>query len=144
MGYSTQNKGYKVWDVNSSTLVVSRDVTFDESSIKRTAVQLPTTENNPSKVVVPRGECETDVENNIDLTTGSHDSTTRANSDHSGNEFVDAKTIMNRSFGDHLASKINPVNGGQQEAKVYLRMRLRFKKFRPPTKWQYPPKIVEG
>ena len=91
MGYSTQNKGYKVWDTNSSTLVVSRDVTFDESSIKTTVVQLPTTEDDPSNVVVPGGECKTDVDNNIDLTTDMHGGTASANSDNSENEFVDVQ-----------------------------------------------------
>ena len=32
MGYSTQSKGYEIWDLESNKLIVSRDVTFDESS----------------------------------------------------------------------------------------------------------------
>ena len=48
--------------------------------------------------------------------------------------------VLSRNFGDHLVSKENSGNGGQQEEKVYLRMHLQFKKFRPPTKLQHPQK----
>ena len=33
MGYSTRSKGYKIWDVEPSKLVVSRDFIFNESSV---------------------------------------------------------------------------------------------------------------
>ncbi len=33
LGYSTQSKGYKIWDTESRVLVISRDVRIDESSL---------------------------------------------------------------------------------------------------------------
>ena len=39
MGYSTQSKGYKIWDLEFSKLVISRGVTFDESSTNFSEIQ---------------------------------------------------------------------------------------------------------
>ena len=91
MGCSAQNKGYKIWDTNSLTLVVSRDVTFDESSIKKTIVQLPTTDDNKINVVVPGGERKNEVDNDIHLTTDTPGNTANENSDNSENKFVGAQ-----------------------------------------------------
>ena len=38
MGYSTQSKGYKLWDANVGKFVVLRDVTFNESSISKISI----------------------------------------------------------------------------------------------------------
>ena len=42
MGYSTQSKGYEIWDVDSPKLVVSRDVVFNESSVNSLEAQIKT------------------------------------------------------------------------------------------------------
>ncbi len=65
LGYSTQSKGYKIWDVVSQTIVVSRDVTFDESSMDNPEVQIPPSDDHSSNVDVPGGEVKNDVEDNI-------------------------------------------------------------------------------
>ena len=53
MGCSTQSKGYKIWDVESSKLVVSRDVEFNESSVNSLEVQIQTNEVTDSNVAGP-------------------------------------------------------------------------------------------
>ena len=53
MGYFYQSKGYKIWDVESSKLVVSRDVTFNESSVHSLEVQIQTNEVTDSNVAGP-------------------------------------------------------------------------------------------
>ena len=53
MGYSTQSKGYKIWDIESSKLVVSRDVTFDESSVDPPEIDVQPDEITDSNVADP-------------------------------------------------------------------------------------------
>ena len=67
IGYSQQSKGYKIWDPESSSLVVSRDVTFDENSVDSLEIPLPTSNCSASDVAVPGGEVKEEVEDNIDL-----------------------------------------------------------------------------
>ena len=43
-GYSTQSKGYKIWDVESSKLVVSGDVVSSESSVDSLGIDIQPTE----------------------------------------------------------------------------------------------------
>ena len=66
MGYSTQSKGYKVWDVESSKLVVSRDVVFNESSVDSLGIDIQPNEVSDSNVAGPGGEMKKEVDGNID------------------------------------------------------------------------------
>ncbi len=40
IGYSSMSKGYKTWDLESSKLIVIRNVTFDESSVDTSEIFL--------------------------------------------------------------------------------------------------------
>ena len=53
IGYSTQSKGYKIWNTETSKLVVSRDVTFDESSVDPNTIEVTVTEEDNNNIVVP-------------------------------------------------------------------------------------------
>ncbi len=67
MGYSSQSKGYKVWDVESSKSIASRDITFTESSVTCQTAEIPNGNDMPSTIAVPGGELNFEVANNIDL-----------------------------------------------------------------------------
>lgn len=67
MGYSTQSKGYKIWDIESAKMIISRDVTFIESSVGPATAVIPDLDSTSSNVVVPGGEAKVEVDNNIDL-----------------------------------------------------------------------------
>ena len=41
MGYSLRSKAYKILDVESSAPIVSRDVTFDETSVINLKIEVP-------------------------------------------------------------------------------------------------------
>ena len=71
MGYSTQIKGYKIWDVESSTLVVSRDVVFKESSVNSLGIDIQSNEATDSNVADTGGECVENVYSNIKLPSDS-------------------------------------------------------------------------
>ena len=47
-GYSTQCKGYKIWDTESSKLIVSRGATFDETTSDPPKAQTPSSVEIPS------------------------------------------------------------------------------------------------
>ena len=66
MGYSTQSKGYEIWDAESSKLVVSRDVIFNESSVNSLEVQIQANEVTDSNVAGPGGEMKKEVDGYID------------------------------------------------------------------------------
>ncbi len=55
MGYSNQSKGYKIWDIESSKLVVSRDVSFAETSTHHPSVDISSTDGNSGNIVDPGG-----------------------------------------------------------------------------------------
>ena len=60
MGYSTQSKGCKIWDIESSKLVVSRDLIFDESSVNPPQVHIQPNEVTDSNLVdTGRGRIKT-------------------------------------------------------------------------------------
>ncbi len=48
IGYSTRSKVYKVWDTESRTLIISRDVKFDESSFSSSTSTLEDSEEHKS------------------------------------------------------------------------------------------------
>ncbi len=87
LGYSTQSKGYKIWDIESETVVVSRDVTFEESSMEIPEVQIPLSEDHSSNVDVPGGEVKNNVEDNID----SSSEPSEQSNDDNDNSFHDAQ-----------------------------------------------------
>ena len=89
MGYSNQSKGYKIWDIEASKLIISRDVTFDERSVESLAIDIPTSDATGSNVAVPGGDPKKEVEDNIDLTPSSSEAT-NSNAESDG-EFVDAQ-----------------------------------------------------
>ena len=66
MGYSTQSQGSKVWDVESSKLVVPRDVVFNESSVDSLGISIQPNEETDSNVPGPGGEIKKEVEGNIE------------------------------------------------------------------------------
>ena len=66
MGSSTQSKGYKVWDVESSKLFVSRDVVFNESSVDSLGIDIQPNQVSDSNVAGPGGEMKKEVDGNID------------------------------------------------------------------------------
>ncbi len=67
MSYSRQSKVYKIWDMESSKLIVSRDVTFAESAVHHTTITIPHEDSKPRNVAVPGGDGEIKVDDNIDL-----------------------------------------------------------------------------
>ncbi len=66
-GYSSQSKGYRIWDLESSKLIAIRDVTFAESSFHYPTNEIPNGVGKPSNVAVLRGEGKAEKEDNIDL-----------------------------------------------------------------------------
>lgn len=72
MGHSTQSKASKIWDVQSSKLIVSRDVAFDESSVDSTIIQFPTNEVTDKNLAVQRVKRTVNVSGNIKLLLDSY------------------------------------------------------------------------
>lgn len=73
LGYPSQSKGYKIWDVDSKKMIVSRDVQFLEHTHENTDAEV-----NPDNVSVQGGEVKLKVEQNIvppniDSENDSHD-----------------------------------------------------------------------
>ena len=103
MGYSTQSKGYNIWDIESSKLIVSRDVIFNESSVNPLDVHVPTNTVEDSNVAAPGGERDNNVDNNIELSSDSYEEAEESENienEDGENEFVDAQ--------DNLAQQSSP------------------------------------
>ncbi len=75
MGYSNQSKGYKIWDIASSMLIVSRDVTFAETSSTPPTAEISNADSASSNVAVPGGDDKVEVADNIDLKHENRDET---------------------------------------------------------------------
>ena len=71
MSYSIQSKGYKIWDIESSKLVVSRDVIFNEPSVNSLELHVSTNTVTDTNVAAPGGERDNIVDNNIELSSDS-------------------------------------------------------------------------
>ncbi len=87
IGYSTQGKGYKNWDAELKSIVVSRDVRFDELHNRKQTSSLEDSPEDSASVLVRRGE----VENQSTDDTNSDSSTTESAGSESEEEFEDAK-----------------------------------------------------
>ncbi len=61
LGYSTQSKGYKIWDTEAQTIIVSRDVKFDESSFSSPISTLEDADEASGSVKVQGGEVANEV-----------------------------------------------------------------------------------
>lgn len=66
VGYSSQSKGYKIWDTGFKKFVLSRDVTFHESFNDSSKVTVSEVDDIPDDSSVPGGEVKTDVNESID------------------------------------------------------------------------------
>ncbi len=91
MGYSTQSKGYKIWDIESARMIVSRDVTFNEQSVGPSGIELPLNGENSSNIVDPGGAVKEEVDDNIDSTQVSPTDNESSNNDNSDSDFEDAQ-----------------------------------------------------
>ena len=101
VGYSTQSKGYKIWDLELSKIIVSRDVTFEEIRSDPIEIDIRDIKEEPRKVVVPEGEAKPEVEDNIDSTAEDEpeiNSRQHVDADdavsNSGNEFEQAEEAV--------------------------------------------------
>ena len=70
-GYSTQIEGYKVWDIKSSKLIVSRDVIVSESSVDCLQVHVPINAVADRNIAAPERERVNNVDKNIELSSDS-------------------------------------------------------------------------
>ena len=66
-GYSTQSKGYKIWDFENSKIVVSQDVNFHETQSDQSVVNTNTVEAEPRNFDVLGREDEVKAEDSIDF-----------------------------------------------------------------------------
>ena len=53
MGYSNQSKGYNIWCIETSKLIVSRGVIFGESSVDPDTMKVRASDKDNSNVVLP-------------------------------------------------------------------------------------------
>ncbi len=119
MGYSSQSKGYKIWDVETSKLIVSRDVTFSESAVDPTSTIISDTAEHSSNVAVPGGGAKIEVDNNIDLTP---DENTESTSDNQTEGESENSANSDDDFAD-----------GHENPQPTLRRSTRTR--RPPGEW---------
>ena len=71
IGCSTRSKGYKIWDVESSKLAVSRDVMFNEPSVSPPEACIQSNAVMDCNVADPGGESFKNVDSNIKLPSDS-------------------------------------------------------------------------
>ncbi len=69
IGYSTQSKGYKIWDLESKSIIISRDVRFDEASTISHSTKFYNTGNPTDSVDVQGGEISEELPVDIDPPT---------------------------------------------------------------------------
>ncbi len=91
MGYSSMSKGYKIWDIESSKLVISRDVTFDEVSTTSWTTEMNIDNPQSINVAGPGGDMKDEVDDNSDLTPDNPEQTEATEAPNSDNEFEDAQ-----------------------------------------------------
>ena len=61
LGYSTNSKGYKIWDLESKCIIISRDVTFDELSIQSEPVNVEISKPAEYNVPVQGGDLDEEI-----------------------------------------------------------------------------------
>ncbi len=93
MGYSTQSKGYKIWDIESSKLLVSRDVTFDENSVSENSIPIAGKDLESSNFADQGGEAKEDMTDNINLAS-------KDPIDNCADQGVSASNQINSNEGD--------------------------------------------
>ena len=91
MGYSTQSKGYKIWDTESSKLVVSRDVIIDEYSVNPPEVDIQPNAITDSNVADPGGEPARTMDSNIELSSDSLEDSENTKNEQGENGFINAQ-----------------------------------------------------
>ena len=67
IGYSTQSKGYKIWDIESKSIIVSRDVRFDEFSSNHPTTTFEDSTDVLDSVTVQGGEVRKPMSDNTAL-----------------------------------------------------------------------------
>ena len=117
MGFSTQSKGYKFWDLESNKIVVSRDVTFDESSTNSSVTQFEISEDNSGNDAVPGRECKIELADNIDLFSVASEETNDAESENSDNEVRDAQNNPTTALKRQAPSPTPPLRRSKRVSK---------------------------
>ena len=65
VGYSLNSKGYKLWDAESKSFVISRDVKFDEKLDRSNSVAISSSDEKSIDVAIQEGECKEEVHDDI-------------------------------------------------------------------------------
>ncbi len=112
--YSTQGKGYKTWDIESSKLIVSRDLTFDESSLDAPGIEIHTNSRQPSNLAVPGGDAKEEVDDKIDLAPEIHGESKTTEVANSNENLKDAQ--VHATFVPRRSNRVRKRTGEWWEA----------------------------
>lgn len=85
IGYSEQTKGYRLIDTKTKKVVISRDVTFLESSIKRNFAMVPLS-GSSSKLDADKIDLTENIEESLENTSDQFESTESSNELHHSDE----------------------------------------------------------
>ena len=101
-GYSLNSKGYKLWDAQSNSFVVSRGVAFEKNLWSSKSVAIEDDDANTHDVAIQEGEAKEEVNVDID----SQSTTSQGDDEEEGVEedkdFHDANESHNRNCGGPL------------------------------------------
>ena len=90
MGYSPQRKGYRIWNIESSNLIFSWDVTFDEISEDSSTAEI-NINPKPGNIAVPGGDVKGEVDDNVDQNPEISAEPATSEGQNSDDEFKDAQ-----------------------------------------------------